>query len=71
MGFLKGQQVKLAVRLLEWKYQRMGLPIPAGDALDRQARQVVDDAHRIARERGKNVMSIMKDLVNDMKNKQL
>jgi len=29
----------------------------------------VDEAHRIARERGRNVLSIMKELVGDLKKK--
>lgn len=34
-----------------------------------QAAKLVNDAHRIARERGRNVISIMKDLVEDLKKK--
>jgi hypothetical protein len=29
----------------------------------------VDEAHRIARERGRNVLAIMKELVGDLKKK--
>ena len=71
MGFFKEQQVRLAVRLLAWRFQRMGQPIPDHANLKHQAVLIVDEAHRIARERGSNVVSIMKDLVNDIKNKPL
>jgi len=71
MGFFREQQERLAVRLLAWQFQRLGQPIPGHADLKRQAVQIVDEAHRIARERGRNVVSIMKDLVNDFKNKPL
>jgi hypothetical protein len=69
MGFIRQQEVKLAVRLLTWRYQKMNITIPADTELKRQASRLVDDAHEIARERGRNVISILKDLVNDLKRK--
>jgi len=35
--------------------------------MQRLARKLVDDAHRIARERGRNVVSILKELINEDK----
>ena len=35
--------------------------------LEQQAGKIVDDAHRIARERGSNVFSIIKELASDLK----
>jgi hypothetical protein len=67
MGFFKKQEEKLAIRLLAWKYQRMNEQIPPIDLLEAQAAKLVEDAHRIARERSKNVMEILKDLVEDIK----
>ena len=69
MGFIKQQEEKLAVRLLTWRYQKMNIAVPAMSELERQASKLVDDAHKIARERGRNVISIMKDLVDDLKKK--
>ena len=69
MRFIRQQEVKLAVRLLTWRYQKMNLTLPAMIELERQASKLVEDAHRIARERGHNVISIMKDLVGDLKRK--
>jgi hypothetical protein len=69
MGFIRQQEEKLAVRLLTWRYQKMNIALPARIELERQASQLVDDAHKIARERGRNVISIMKDLVGDLKRK--
>ena len=71
MGFFRVQQEKLAVRLLAWQHQRMGLPVPDAGQLRRQAVDIVDEAHRIGRERGRNVVSIIKDLIDDLKNKSL
>jgi hypothetical protein len=57
----------LAIRFLVWKYQRMNLGVPAISNLQSQAGKIVDDAHRIARERGGNIIAIIKGLVNDLK----
>ena len=69
MGFIRQQEEKMAVRLLTWRYQKMNITVPAAAELERQASKLVDDAHEIARERGRNVISIMKDLVDDLKRK--
>jgi len=69
VGFIRKQEEKLAIRLLTWRYQKMNITVPAMQELERQASKLVDDAHKIARERGRNVISIMKDLVDDLKKK--
>ena len=69
MGFIRQQEEKLAIRLLTWRYQKMNITVPAAAELQHQASKLVDDAHKIARERGRNVISIMKDLVEDLKKK--
>ncbi len=67
MGFLKKQQVKAAIRLLAWQYERNGQALPEGPLLEQHARQLVDDAHRIARDRGGNVLAILKEMVVEMR----
>ena len=67
MGFFRQQEEKLAIRFLSWQYQKWGKPIPEDAALELQAAKIVDDAHRIARQRGQNVISIMKELIGDLK----
>ena len=47
----------------------MNVTVPAEAELQHHAAKLVDDAHKIARERGRNVISIMKDLVEDFKKK--
>ena len=70
MGFIRQQEERLAVRLLIWQHQRMNVPVPAMEELKQQAARLVEDAHRIARERGRNVMSILKEMIGDLKQKK-
>ena len=67
MGFIRQQEKRLAVRLLIWQYQRLNISVPSMEELEKQAAMFVEDAHRIARERGRNVMSILKEMINDIK----
>ena len=70
MGFIRQQEERLAIRLLIWQYQRMNISVPAIEELEHQAANLVEDAHRIARETGRNVMSILKEMIADIKNKK-
>ncbi len=67
MGFIRQQEEKLAIRLMTWQYQRMNHPVPNTAELERHAKRVVDEAHRIAKESGNNVVGIMKELVADLR----
>jgi hypothetical protein len=67
MGFIRQQEEKIAMRFLSWQYQKLDQPAPDDAELARQAAKIVEEAHRIARERGSNVLSIMKDLIADIK----
>lgn len=70
MSFFRQQEERLAVRLLIWQYQRLNIPVPATEELERQAGRFVEDAHRIARERGRNVISILKEMIGDLTKKK-
>ena len=65
MGFIRNQQIQIAMRLLRWKYQKDGLPAPAPQQLEQQAASVVDEAVRIAKHRGQNIAAIIKDVIGD------
>ncbi|MBW2568849.1 MAG: hypothetical protein JRD93_03720 [Deltaproteobacteria bacterium] len=65
MKFLRRQEESLATRYLLWQYQKNQIPTPPYEELEKQACQIVDDAHRIARERGSNLISIIKELAHD------
>ncbi|MBL0712703.1 MAG: hypothetical protein JJV98_03280 [Desulfosarcina sp.] len=67
MGFWRQQEEKMAVRLLQWHFQRQGRALPVDEALRRQAADLVTEAHRVARQRGQNVVVILKELVNDLR----
>jgi hypothetical protein len=67
MGFIRQQEEKLAVRFLSWQYEKLKKPIPAEAELKQQAAKIVAEAHDIARNRGRNVMTIIKDLIADIK----
>jgi len=70
VSFIRQQEKRLAVRLLIWQYQRMNITVPATEDLQQQAARLVEDAHRIARERGRNVISILKEMIGDLKKKK-
>ena len=65
MGFIRHQEEKLAAKFLRWQYDKQKLPLPSEADLMTQAARIVDEAHRIARERGGNLLEIMKELVRD------
>lgn len=67
MGFFRQQEERLAMRFMTWRYQKLNKPVPDEAELKIQASNLVAEAHRIARERGRNVVAIIKDLVNDIK----
>jgi len=67
MGFIRRQEEHLVIRILVWKYQKMNLVVPALSELQHQAGKIVDDAHRIARKTGGNVLSIIRELIDDLK----
>jgi hypothetical protein len=69
MGFFRQQEEKLAMRFLTWQYQKLEIPLPPDAELARQATKIVEEAHQIARQRGSNVVAIMKDLISDLKKK--
>ena len=67
MGFIKEQQKRLAIRFLTWQYEKRNLPVPSRIELEKHAAGIVEDAHRIARERGRNVITIIKEMIADIK----
>jgi hypothetical protein len=67
MGFIRRQEEQLAMRFLMWKYQKTNLRVPAASELEHQASRLVDEAHRIASRTGRNVVSIIKEMIDDLK----
>ncbi|MBN2418473.1 MAG: hypothetical protein JXL81_03745 [Deltaproteobacteria bacterium] len=69
MGFIRDKEEKITVQFLTWKYQKLNRAVPPESELREQASRIVEDAHRIARERGSNVLSILKELAGNYINK--
>jgi len=66
MGFIRRQEEKLAARLILWHQEQNALPPLAPEALAQKAATLVDEAHRVGRRRGKNLVAIMKEMVADV-----
>jgi len=67
MRFIRQGEERLAIGYLEWHYRKMNLEAPDRSKLQGQAKKIVDEAHRIARETGGNVISIIKEIIDDLK----
>ncbi len=67
MGFFRQQEERMAVHYLTWQYQKRNLPVPMLAEMELHAKKIVDEAHRISAERGRNVMGIIKELIEDLK----
>ena len=67
MRFIRRGEERLAIHYLEWHYRKMNLEKPAPSKLQGQAKKIVDEAHRIARETGGNVISIIKEIIDDLR----
>jgi hypothetical protein len=70
MGFFRNQEEKLAARILRWQHEKQMVPMPPESEIQRNAGRIVEDAHRIAKERGGNLLDIMKELVQDFLKKK-
>jgi hypothetical protein len=65
MGFFRRQEEQMVARLLRGRFAAQGLSEPADEALRRKAAEIVDEAHRILRRRGGNLVDIVKELVGN------
>ncbi len=66
MGFIRQQEERWALKLLQWQHEKHHVPLPGQEALERQARTLVEDAHRIARERGSNLWAILRETAAEL-----
>jgi hypothetical protein len=70
MGFFRNQEEKMAARFLRWQYKKQKLPPPTESDIRQHAERIIDEAHRIATERGGNLLDFMKELVQDFLKKK-
>ncbi|MDD9302047.1 MAG: hypothetical protein HUK40_06750 [Desulfobacter sp.] len=68
-GFVRKQEVGFAKKLLVWKYENSDMAMPDQAALSAQAEEVVEQAHGIAKKRGRNVIDILKETIKEIKTK--
>ena len=66
MGFIRRQEERIAARLIQWHQAQKDSPPLTPQELSQQSVILVEEAHRVARHRGKNVLAIMKELVADV-----
>jgi hypothetical protein len=66
-GIVRKQEVAFARKLLVWKYEKSGAPLPDAEALDAYAEKVVTDAIRMAKENGSTVLETLKNKVKDIR----
>lgn len=66
IGFFRKQQERLAERFIRRQYEKQGLDVPDDITLSVQAAQMVKEAHRIAKKRGRNVLNILKEMADDV-----
>ena len=67
MGFIRKQEEQMALRYLRWHYSKSGQSEPSDELLNRKAKEVVNEAHRIAKHRGRNVLVILKEMLAEIK----
>ena len=65
-GFIRKQEVAFARKLLAWQYETSGIALPDEAAISAHAEKIVEDAHRIAKKTGSNVLEILKNKVKDI-----
>ena len=58
---------RMAGSLLKWRYTKEGKKIPDEQDIERQSRQVADEARRIITRRGKNILKELKKAYRGMK----
>ncbi len=66
IGFFRKQQERLAEHFIRRQYEKKGLAPPDDITLSLQAAQMVAEAHHIAKKRGQNVLTILKELADDL-----
>lgn len=66
-GLIRRQEVAFARKLLIWKYENAGLALPDEAAITAHARQVVEEAHVIAKRSGNNILEILKTQIQNLR----
>jgi hypothetical protein len=65
-GFIRKQEIVFAKKLLVWQYEKSGIALPGEAAISAHAERIVEDAHRIAKKSGSNILEILKSKIKDI-----
>jgi len=57
---VRSAETKLTKGVIKWKLRRLGLPTPDEETLEKGSERIVDEAHRIMKERGKGILEELK-----------
>jgi hypothetical protein len=57
---VRSAEKKLTKGVIKWKLRRLGLPTPDEGTLERGSERIVDEAHRIVKDRGKGILDELK-----------
>lgn len=70
LDHLRQSELRLAKSILRWKFQKEGLPLPNNSELDAAASRLLDEARKIAKKRGKNLLDILKEEARQLFNRK-
>lgn len=68
-SWLKGRQKNIARSVIKYKLTKDGERIPDDASLDASAAKVVDEANRIIKAKGKDVLALAADRVSKLRQK--
>ena len=68
-NWLKNRQKDLAKSVIKYKLTKDGEPIPGDASLDASASKVIDEANRIVKAKGKDILSGAADRVSKFRRK--
>jgi hypothetical protein len=57
---VRSAEKKFTKGVIRWKLRRLGLPTPNEETLDKGSERIVDEAHKIMKERGKSILDELK-----------
>ncbi len=57
---VRSAEKKITKRVIRWKLRRLGLPTPNEETLDKGSERIVDEAHKIMKDRGKSILDELK-----------
>jgi len=66
----RNTEIRVTEAFLRWKYKKDGKKVPEAPDLQRQSREVTDQARDIIKKRGKNILKELKKAYQKDKNQE-